>query len=303
MRTWLAGLSLILAVALLGACGGAEGEEQDDESTSGPSEAVGAEAVLSQDVTATPEASATPEATASPTATPSPTPTPSPTATPLPTATPSPTALASVPTTCQFPADTTTFHLTMTFGASPNIGWGTFFGTMGGGGGGVSGGLLDLFGNASEDATMEFSYVAPDRWSVVVSVGSKECGSYVVIGSQAWYKDAESTEWTEEPASDEFASFSPQDFCEVVQGLPLSMELAGEEAVNGVETVHYQISEETSMYEWLVGEVSPEYSYDVWLAENGNWPVKLIYDAECEMSWEISDLNDPSIVVEAPTLR
>jgi hypothetical protein len=55
------------------------------------------------------------------------------------------------------------------------------------------------------------------------------------------------------------------------------------------------------MYEWLVGEVSPEYSYDIWLAENGNWPVKFIFDAECEMTWEISDLNDPSITIEAPT--
>jgi len=297
MRTLLAALALILGVALLAACGGAKGEEPDDESTSAVNEAVGAEAVVSQDVTATPEASATPDATASPTAT------PSPTATASPTASATPLLAESVPTTCQFPSDTKTFHLTMTFGASPNIGYGTIFGTVGGGGRGASGGLLDLFGSLSEDTTMEFSYVAPDRWSVVVSEGGQECCSYIVVGSQAWYKEAESMDWTEEPASDEFASFSPQEFCEVVEELPMSLELQGEETVNGIETVHYQDSEETSAYEWLMGEASLEYTYDIWLAESGNWPVKMIYDAECEVGWEISDLNDPSIVVEPPTLR
>jgi hypothetical protein len=191
----------------------------------------------------------------------------------------------------------------MTFGASPNIGYGTIFGTVGGGGRGTSGGLLDLFGSLSEDTTMEFAYVAPDRWSVLVTEGGQECCSYIVVGSQVWYKEAGSTGWTEQPASDEFVSFSPQEFCEVVEELPMSMELKGEETVNDIETVHYQISEETSAYEWLVGEVSPEYAYDVWLAEIGNWPVKIIYDAECEIRWEISDLNDPNIVVEPPTLR
>jgi len=151
---------------------------------------------------------------------------------------------------------------------------------------------------------MEFSFVAPDRWSVVVSEDGQECCSYVVIGPQVWYKAAESTDWTEQPASGEFLSFSPQDFCEVVEDLPMSMELEGEETVNGIETVHYQLSDHTSMYEWLMGEdVSPEYAYDIWLAEDGNWPVKAVYDADCEMLWEISDLNDPSIVVEPPTLR
>jgi len=188
----------------------------------------------------------------------------------------------------------------MTFGASPNIGYGTIFGTVGGGGRRTSGGFLDLFGSLSEDTTMEFAYVAPDRWSVLVTEGGQECCSYIVVGSQVWYKEAGSTGWTEQPASDEFVSFSPQEFCEVVEELPMSLELKGEETVNDIETVHYQISEETSLYEWLVGEVSPEYSYDVWLAEIGNWPVKIIYDAECEIRWEISDLNDPSIVVEPP---
>jgi hypothetical protein len=151
---------------------------------------------------------------------------------------------------------------------------------------------------------MEFAYVAPDRWSVVVTEGDQECCSYIVVGSQVWYKEAESTDWTEQPGSGESLSFTPQDFCEVVEGLPMSMELEGEETVNGVETVHYQSSHETSMYGWLVGEDdSLDYSYDVWLAEDGNWPVKAVYDAECEMHWEISDLNDPSITVEPPTLR
>jgi hypothetical protein len=174
---------------------------------------------------------------------------------------------------------------------------------MGGGGGGTSGGLLDLFGTLSEDTVMEFAYVAPDRWSVVVSEGDEECCSYMVVGSQSWYKEAGSTDWTELPTSEEYLSFDPQEFCGVVEELPMSLELKGEETVNDIGTVHYQDSEETSPYEWLVGEASPEYTYDIWLAKYGNWPVKAIYDGECEMHWEISDLNDPNIVVEPPTSR
>jgi hypothetical protein len=191
----------------------------------------------------------------------------------------------------------------MTMGTSPDIGYGSLFGTVGGGRRPTSGGgLFELFGGFSEDATMEFSFVAPDRWSVVVSEDGQECCSYIVIGPQVWYRAADSTDWTEQPAPGEFTSFTPQDFCEVVEGLPMSMELEGEETVNGIQTVHYRLSHETSMYEWLVGEdVSPEYSYDIWLAEDGSWPAKVIYDAECEMRWEISDLNDPGIVIEAPT--
>jgi hypothetical protein len=287
MRTLLAALALILGVVLLAACGVTESEEEDTAGTT----ATSAPARAPVNETGTPNATASPKPTASPTATPSP------------TATASPVPSATLPTTCQFPSDTNSFHLSMTFGASPNIGYDTIFGTVGGRGRRPSGGFLDLFGSLSEDTTMEFAYVAPDRWSVVVSEGSRECCSYIVVGSQAWYKDAESTDWTEEPASDEFESFSPQEFCEVVEELPMSLELKGEETVNDIETVHYQDSEETTAYEWLMGEASPEYTYDIWLAEIGNWPVKVIYDAECEIRWEISDLNDPTIVVEPPTSR
>ena len=62
MRTLLAALALILGVALLAACGGAEGEEQDAAATTATSAPAGAEAVVS------PEAAASPEATASPNA-------------------------------------------------------------------------------------------------------------------------------------------------------------------------------------------------------------------------------------------
>ena len=77
------------------------------------------------------------------------------------------------------------------------------------------------------------------------------------------------------------------------KSLPMSLELKGEETVNDIETVHYQDSEETTAYEWLMGEASPEYTYDIWLAEIGNWPVKVIYDAECEMRWEIQRPQRP----------
>ena len=295
MRTLLAALAMILGVALLAACGGAESEEPDAAATTGAS---GATRLISQtgpDATASPEASPTPEATA---------PTPE-------AASPPPELVEAAPMTCVFPADTRSFRLSMAM-ETTDMDYGSLFGTAGGGGGGAAGGFLDLFDGFSDETTMEFTYVAPDRWSIVVFEDGEETCSYIVIGSQAWCKEAGSTDWVEEPASEEDLAFSTQDFCEIEDLLPSPGQVGEKETVNGIEAVHYQLSEEAST-QWPAEDMEWESTYDVWLAEDGNWPVRVAYEVayqagllehySMDMLWEISDLNDPSIVVESPTLR
>jgi hypothetical protein len=188
--------------------------------------------------------------------------------------------------------------------------YGDYLATLGRRGG--RGSLPDWFDYFPGNVTMEYAYVAPDRYSVVVSQEGEETCSYVVIGSQVWCKAARSTHWEEQPASDEYFFFSTQDLCEYVEDLLPSPGQQGEkETVNGIQTVHYQISDETSAMDWLLDGVSSGYTYDLWLAENGNWPVRVEFEAYCQptllerhtlnMDWEISDLNDPSITVEPPT--
>lgn len=91
------------------------------------------------------------------------------------------------------------------------------------------------------------------------------------------------------------------------------------ETVNGVKAVHYHIDEaDLRLLAALLGdgegvEDMPESAIgtmDVWLAEDGNWPVRVegevSYTDEqgrsisLEVFMEIKDINDPDIEIEPP---
>jgi hypothetical protein len=195
------------------------------------------------------------------------------TSSPLAPASPSPEPTEAGRMTCVFPQDTQSFRMTIT----------------------------------KETGTAEYAYVAPDRWSMVASSDGLEIWSYIEIGTQAWWKEPGSTDWTEGPTSEEFRSYSPNP-CASVQDLPISSALAGKkEIVNAIETIHYRLFDDPTRY-YVPGAPEGQQAgfFDVWLAVDGNWPVKIVFDVDynsMDWVWEISDLNDPSIVVEPPTLR
>jgi hypothetical protein len=154
-----------------------------------------------------------------------------------------------------------------------------------------------------------------------MSIGGHEFGSFIQIGSQSWMKVAGLTDWTEEPASDSGFLFSPMDFCETAED-DLSSALSGlegeEETVNGIQAVQYHLDmADLTLLEDLLGgtedlgQLPNEFNMDVWLAEDGDWPVRMSLAASGEdddgqpLSFDIfiefKDFNDNGIKIEPPT--
>jgi hypothetical protein len=300
MRILPVALAVILGVALLAGCSGGEDEETDENGATTPA---GATATAAAPASGNVNATGTPQVGA--------------TGTPeegSPSASLSGGGSSAQAVGCEFPSDIKSFRFEMTMKANlpttpeaetpeSEEPLGDFLGALSG-----------LMG----DMKMEGAVIAPDRSSMVMTVGGHEFGSFVQIGSQQWMKVAGLTDWTEEPASDEGFLFSPMDFCETAEE-DLSSELSGlegeEETVNGIETVHYHLDQAdlTFFQEFLGGteDLPSEFNMDVWLAKDGEWPVRMSFEASGEddegqsLSFEVSvefkDFNDSSIEIEPPT--
>ena len=87
--------------------------------------------------------------------------------------------------------------------------------------------------------------------------------------------------------------------------------------MNGIEAVHYHIDKAdlTLLQDFLgstedLGQLPDEFNMDVWLAEDGDWPVRMSLAASGEngdgqplsfdISVEFKDFNDSSIKIEPP---
>ena len=301
MRIFAAALAVILGLALLAACGGGD-EESDEEGGAASSTAgAGAAAAVNASATGTPRAGATATPRAGATATPR-----------EGTPSPRPTGSSAQAVGCEFPSDIESFRFEMTMKANlpstPEAGTpeplGDFLGALSG-----------LMG----DMKMVGAVILPDRSSMEMTVGDHEFGSFIQIGSQSWSKVAGLTDWTEQSASEESEFLSPLDFCETTEeGLSSALSgLEGEkETVNGIEAIHYHLDKaDLALLEELLGGTEDlglpeEFTMDVWLAEDGDWPVRMSFVTSSEddegqpLSFEIlvefKDFNDSSIKIEPP---
>jgi hypothetical protein len=240
-------------------------------------------------------------------------PTTTPATTDTATATPSP-AAASIEPSCEFPPDVTSYRFTMTMKMTlPGLEetpeaddpLGEFLGT-----------LISLF----QDLRLEGAFVAPDRASVEVFTGEEIFVESRQIGDASWSRAA-GMDWTRDEDGEEeaFTFLSPQDFCEA-GAEDIASELSAlepqKETINGVDTLHYSL--DTADLEFLSllfeeeeeGELPETFAMDLWLAEDGNWPVRMSFEAsdqdeegnpvEIEIFMELRDINDPDIEIEAP---
>ena len=184
----------------------------------------------------------------------------------------------------------------------------------------------------------EGNFESPDRHAFIHIIDLGEdtvIRSAVIIGEDAWLQ-ADGEPWREAARDDPeladllavaFTATRPQflggpEFRlvqESVRRLPST-----EELVNGVATNHYQVGQagrefvETFLVpEELVGNLA-DLAWDLWLAEEGAWPVRLLastivinpvdvlqeLDLEAPVHWElridISRPNDPELSVMAP---
>jgi hypothetical protein len=290
MRILSVALAVILGIALLAACGGGGDKEKEGTATA---TAAGPAAAASD--TGTPGATASPGARVSPTASP---------------------AGGAQAVGCQFPSDIKSFRFTMILQANMP----TTTPEAGTSGEGLSG-LLGALGGLMGDMTMEGAFISPDSSSVVMTVGGNEFGSFIQIGSKSWMKVAGLTDWTEEPSSAESGFlFSPTDFCQSTEenlSTALSQLEGKKETVNGIKAVHYHADKaDLALLADLLGETEDlselqEFTLDVSLAEDGNWPVSMSFKASgqdaqgqaisFDVSIEFKDFNDSSIKIEPPT--
>jgi hypothetical protein len=139
----------------------------------------------------------------------------------------------------------------------------------------------------------------------------------VVIGERTWFSSGE--EWTETPnGAPDVSLLSP----EKVSGSVIDEEaFAGaeptKEKMNGVDALHYTANQSGlgSLRE-LLGVAEPENDVpvetrmDLWLTEDGGYPVRMVIDAggtdtegeevSVQLEMNVTDLNDPGIEIEPP---
>jgi hypothetical protein len=160
--------------------------------------------------------------------------------------------------------------------------------------------------------------VAPDKSEMQMTPGeSGQTMGAVVIGERTWFSSGE--EWTETPnGAPDVSLLSP----EKVSGSVIDEEtFAGaeptKEKMNGVDALHYTANQSGlgSLRE-LLGVAEPENDVpvetkmDLWLTEDGGYPVRLMIDAggtdtegeevSVQLEMNVTDLNDPGIEIEPP---
>jgi hypothetical protein len=184
----------------------------------------------------------------------------------------------------------------------------------------------------------EGDFQSPDRHAFTYSTqlqGVRFAESAVVIGDKIWIRKGDEP-WQQAAVADAqaqrllFSAFSPirpnflggpewRSVRETVRLLPGTQEF-----VNDVRAVHYSVGPEGEEYfraflapEDIFQQVQDPH-WDLWLAEDGNWPVRLLASgtvntdleilrdlglgapATWELRIDISRPNDPQVIVQAP---
>ncbi len=177
-------------------------------------------------------------------------------------------------------------------------------------------GLAALF----SDIDVTGMFVAPDKSQMKIALGvDGEEMEAIVVGDQTWLRFGE--EWTEstEGAMD-VELFSPVDLkSSIIDEGMLAVAVTSKEKMNGVDTVHYAVTETspeqlTELFgaELQGAEMVEEMTIDLWLTADGGYPTRIVAemagkdedgrDMRVELEMNIIDLNDPDIDVEPPEM-
>lgn len=163
---------------------------------------------------------------------------------------------------------------------------------------------------------IEGSFVAPDRYEASVTVTGGSFAIIISIGDQRWYRS--DGVWSSDPRAD--IPYKPPDICEaIVAGLDLSQVEPLIETANNVKAIYYALSEvptEEGMAK-IFGDESDmavlvkNIDVDLWLAENGSWPVRMQIsgtgayadgrELQVYILVDIRDANSGDIQVEPPS--
>jgi hypothetical protein len=165
------------------------------------------------------------------------------------------------------------------------------------------------------------SYVAPDRSQVHVNAhleGMALDEESITVGAQSWVKAGDT--WVVGEPKFQLKDLSPGSLLQEIQPEQLRLLKPSKETVNGVNSLRYSIDKadvETlrSLGALLGQDTSAEnlpdqFNVDLWLAEDGGWPVRVTMtargatDAGGEMnldfSLDVTNVNDSGVKVEPP---
>jgi hypothetical protein len=175
----------------------------------------------------------------------------------------------------------------------------------------------NFVGPFSFEYVIEASFVAPDRFDALITAGSDKPFGVITIGGQKWVQLAGSWIADQQPSQ---LPYRPPVVCEaVLPDLDLLQAEPHEEKVNGVNSLHYTLSQVHSEQAWakIYGRGSDldillkELDVDLWLAQKGNWPVRIdirssgFYsdgrELRVHLLVDIMDANSDDIRVEPPS--
>jgi len=168
---------------------------------------------------------------------------------------------------------------------------------------------------------LEGAFVAPDRSQARVSARLDELEleeESITIGDRTWVKIGDS--WVEGEAQFELDDLSPASLLEGLSPEQLRLLKPSKETVNGVKSLRYSIGrgdiDALRSLGALLGDdealedLPEEFNIDLWLAEDGGWPVRVTMTARgaidegdeisLDFSLDVTDVNDPDIEIEPP---
>ena len=168
------------------------------------------------------------------------------------------------------------------------------------------------------DLKIDGAYIKPDRSQISMKIAGEDL-SVITIGDREWTKIG-NLPWTESPTPPESSTaFAPSDLCDLTAS-ELSLEGLDwtAETVNGIQTRYYHVDNASlSALAQLFGseedlqDLPESFTMDVWLAEDGQWPVRMSIEASDKdeqgrdiyiaMSMELTDVNSPDVTIEPPT--
>jgi hypothetical protein len=143
------------------------------------------------------------------------------------------------------------------------------------------------------------------------SISVQEFGvSFITVGDQSWTSYDGNTWMQTDSGISSLSDLLPTDlygtwFDDNSSGFTV----AGEENKNGVDCIHYKGNSSLSAGLSAFG-VSANFQADLWVAKDGNYPVSGVYgffgssggqSASYGYSFDITNVNDPSNTVTAPT--
>lgn len=170
------------------------------------------------------------------------------------------------------------------------------------------------------DFEIRGAHVAPDRTQAILQFKEDEV-EVRAIGDARWERFGTTWEQQATPAPD-VGFLTPTIVCEdivleIADGLDRSQ--AQHERINGVDAARYTLDKaDLSLLPQLLGtdastELPDEFLVDVWLAKDGEWPVKLEITAEdtdeqgnplsMRLFMELRDVNDRGISIDEPVVN